>query len=224
MKNCVVFDIDDTLYLEREYVLSGFTAVGAWIRNRYEEDRFAKIAWKLFLDGHRDNVFNLVLQELELPETIEIVSEMVEVYREHQPSITLLPDVRQCLDELRGAVFLGVISDGWPVSQRRKSEALALYQRMDKLIFTAELGPHFQKPHARAFEEIQCLFNVGSSACTYVADNPEKDFLAPNRLGWNTVRVMRQGGLYSHVDKKGDYRAKHTVASLNECKMADFSF
>src|SRR5207302_9076607 len=27
---CVVFDIDDTLYLERDYVRSGFRAVGTW--------------------------------------------------------------------------------------------------------------------------------------------------------------------------------------------------
>ena len=30
---CVVFDIDDTLYLERDYVLSGFAAVGPWARD-----------------------------------------------------------------------------------------------------------------------------------------------------------------------------------------------
>jgi hypothetical protein len=27
---CAVFDIDDTLYLERDYVRSGFEAVGRW--------------------------------------------------------------------------------------------------------------------------------------------------------------------------------------------------
>ena len=27
---CVVFDVDDTLYLERDYVRSGFRAVGVW--------------------------------------------------------------------------------------------------------------------------------------------------------------------------------------------------
>ena len=28
----LVFDLDDTLYLEREYALSGFRAVGDWLR------------------------------------------------------------------------------------------------------------------------------------------------------------------------------------------------
>ena len=32
MRRAVVFDIDDTLYLERDYVRSGFTAAGAWAR------------------------------------------------------------------------------------------------------------------------------------------------------------------------------------------------
>ena len=30
---CVAFDLDDTLYLERDYVRSGFWAVGRWIES-----------------------------------------------------------------------------------------------------------------------------------------------------------------------------------------------
>jgi putative hydrolase of the HAD superfamily len=36
----------------------------------------------------------------------------------------------------------------------------------------------------------------------YVADNPEKDFVGPRRLGWTTVRIRRQMGLYYSL--KGD--------------------
>jgi putative hydrolase of the HAD superfamily len=31
----------------------------------------------------------------------------------------------------------------------------------------------------------------------YVGDNPDKDFLAPNRLGWTTVMVRDERNLHS---------------------------
>ena len=33
----------------------------------------------------------------------------------------------------------------------------------------------------------------------YVADNPEKDFVAPRRMGWRTVQINRPGRLHEGV-------------------------
>jgi len=38
---------------------------------------------------------------------------------------------------------------------------------------------------------------VPPRACIYVADNPAKDFIAPNALGWGTVFIKRPGGIYA---------------------------
>ena len=216
MKRCVVFDIDDTLYLERDYVLSGFQAVGRWVQAEYKELGFAETAWELFLKGHRGNTFDIALGMLGLPDTTEVVSTMVGVYREHRPDIALLPDARECLDKLRDDACLGVITDGALVSQQRKAAALQLSKWIAKVVFTAELGPGFGKPHPRAFEEMQDHFDVEAERCTYVADNPQKDFLAPNRLGWNTLRVVREGGIYARIGAEGDHEARSTVTSLLE--------
>lgn len=56
--HCVVFDIDDTLYLERDYVRSGFLAVEGIVAERFAARGFADQAWAAFERGVRGTIFN----------------------------------------------------------------------------------------------------------------------------------------------------------------------
>ncbi len=215
---CVVFDLDDTLYLERDYVRSGFRAVGEWVRERWGEPRFSELAWRHFLEGVRGTIFNRALEDLGLPADPEVISEAVRVYREHVPDIALLPDARECLQRLRGRFFLGVITDGPLVSQRRKAEALGLPRLVDHILYTAELGEGFGKPHPRAFEEMQRRAGVRGERCVYIADNPRKDFIAPRQLGWGAIRIVREGGIYAGVESPEGQDAEWTVSDLLEAR------
>ena len=42
------------------------------------------------------------------------------------------------------------------------------------------------------------LLGSPHGACAYVADNPEKDFVAPNALGWRTIQYLRPGQIHAH--------------------------
>src|SRR6266436_3783313 len=101
---CVVFDLDDTLYLERDYVRSGFAAVGEWVRTQFGLTSFAERAWNLFQEGFRRNIFDLALEEISLPASSETIKKMVRVYRSHVPDIRLAEDAVCCLEALRGRV------------------------------------------------------------------------------------------------------------------------
>src|SRR5882762_1725218 len=52
-KLCFVFDLDDTLYLERDFVCSGFEHVGIYAEKELGIPNFAERAWSLFVAGHR---------------------------------------------------------------------------------------------------------------------------------------------------------------------------
>ncbi|HUU82014.1 MAG TPA: HAD hydrolase-like protein, partial [Phycisphaerae bacterium] len=54
----------------------------------------------------------------------------------------------------------------------------------------------FGKPHTRAFETMAERLRINPARCAYVADNPAKDFIAPNVLGWRTVQIRRADGIY----------------------------
>ncbi|MEL7208731.1 MAG: hypothetical protein AAGK32_10970, partial [Actinomycetota bacterium] len=47
----MVFDIDDTLYLERDYVRSGFNAVGEHVESQFGTAGVGRRAWELFIEG-----------------------------------------------------------------------------------------------------------------------------------------------------------------------------
>jgi len=195
---CAVFDIDDTLYLERDYVQSGFAAVDRWAAKWLCLPNFGERCWQAFNAGRRRAIFNDVLREFARPAPAELISTLVEVYRTHMPSITLAPDAIEALAAISRTASIAVISDGPAVSQSRKAEALGLDSFASRVILTELLGSGFSKPHPKAFEQVQQC--CPASVYLYIADNPLKDFIAPRQLGWTTVRVRRAQGLHYTVE------------------------
>ena len=60
-RRLVVLDIDDTLYLERDYARSGFTAIGDWARAELGVDDLGERAWAAFEAGTRGTIFDEAL-------------------------------------------------------------------------------------------------------------------------------------------------------------------
>lgn len=193
---CVVFDIDDTLYLERDYVRSGLRAVDRWVRRELGVLEFFETAWDAFDRGVRGRIFDYVLQESGFDASPEIIDRLVSIYRTHTPDIELLPDARGCLDALRAGFALAIVTDGHADSQRAKVAALGTDRWIAPTLLTSTLGQGFGKPHPRAFRMIEAATGFNGPKCTYVADNPAKDFAGPKSLGWRTVRVRRTGALH----------------------------
>jgi putative hydrolase of the HAD superfamily len=195
---CAVFDIDDTLYLERDYVHSGFEAVGHWAAKWLRINDFAERSWNRFISGKRRSIFDEVLCESGRKANPELVSALVEIYRTHTPSIALAPDASEALEAISRIASIAVISDGPAASQSRKAEALGISSFAALIVLTEMFGTDFRKPQSRAFELVSQCSPAGVYA--YIADNPLKDFTAPRQLGWITVRVRRRGGLYYAVE------------------------
>nr|MBO2502482.1 HAD family hydrolase [Thermoanaerobacterales bacterium] len=210
-RRLVVVDIDDTLYPERDYVRSGFAAVGAWARDELGVDGLGERAWAAFEAGVRRTIFDEVLAAAGLEPTPELVGRMVEVYRTHRPDIALLDDARAWLDAVPDDVVVAAVTDGPLASQRAKAEALDLRRWVATIVFTAELGPGRGKPHPAAFERLERELGLAGPCCAYVADNPAKDFVAPRRLGWRTVRVRRPEGLHARVPSGDDVDVEITT-------------
>lgn len=265
MIEAVVFDLDDTLYPERQFAFSGFGAVASAFESVLGPAPSAAARMReLFDSPARGRVFDTLLAERaaagELPQVgdqghtpqvgnqghtpqvgdlghrplTELVADMVRCYRHHLPRISLHPDADRALSRLRAGhvggpgalalggpasgrpIKLGLISDGPAVVQGNKIAALGLAGRLDEIILTDELGPGFGKPDPRAFEMMAQRLNVQPSACVYVADNPAKDFQAPARLGWRTVRLVRSDGIYANAACEGGAEPAHTISSLDE--------
>ena len=211
---CVVLDVDDTLYLERDNIKSGFDAVGRWASEHLGIEDFAERAWKHFLAGVRGTIFDVCLAESDVEARPELVRSLVERYRAHSPEIRLLRDVEECLRAFHGRRVLAAVTDRPRESQRAKVRALGLSRWLHPIVVTSELGESFGKPHPRGFELVQELTGHRGEECVYVADNARKDFVGPAALGWHTVHVRRPRGLYA--DHSGSDRVDRVVTDLSE--------
>lgn len=195
---CVVFDIDDTLYLERDYVFSGFSAVGAWAAAWLGVPDFADRCRAAHENGRRGSIFNSVLADCGLLPKPELVSTLVAIYRTHTPAISLLPDAESALVSIGKSYPIAVITDGPAISQSRKAEALGLSRFARPVLLTEIFGSDCCKPSPVAFREVERL--IPARRYVYIADNPLKDFTAPAMLGWRTIRIRRPGGLHYAVE------------------------
>lgn len=207
---CVVLDIDDTLYLERDYAASGFRAVGRHLG----QPRFAEAAVAALERGVRGSIFDEVLEELGIDPGPGGIGELVGVYRGHPPEIELLEDARARIEDWSQRAKLAVITDGPLASQEAKAGALGLHDWCSPIIYTAKLGEGRGKPHPAAFLQVEAALGLDPSDCAYIADNPAKDFVTPSARGWTTVRVRRPGSLHEAVASGNDVQWE--VRSMRE--------
>jgi putative hydrolase of the HAD superfamily len=217
----IVFDLDDTLYLERDYVQSGFQAVDDWVAAEFRVAGFFTTAWRLFEEGLQGRVFDSALAALGIAAEPQLIGELVGIYRRHRPVIRLAPDAARALKRHAGRDRLALLTDGYVTTQKRKIEGLGLRPYCDPVIITDRWGRDYWKPHPRGFMAIQSRFDRAAADFVYIGDNPDKDFLAPKALGWKTIRIRRAGGLHAARMARPDHDADLTITTLDELDRDD---
>jgi putative hydrolase of the HAD superfamily len=210
----VVFDVDDTLYLERDYVRSGFMSVADLLSQEFGIWDFQEEAWAAFLRGQRGDIFDTALRTLTGEASRSLVELCVDVYRTHRPDIALLSDASSFLTWCRPRFGTAVVTDGPRSSQRAKVLALGLESRIDRIVVTDEMGAGWAKPSVKSFKLLEQEFGYSGSECVYMGDNPVKDFVGPVELGWSTVRVRRRNGI--HEDVRSERDAPYVIAGMGD--------
>lgn len=186
----VIFDLDDTLYSEKEYVRSGYKEVAKIIPQIANvEERL----WMFFEKGKSAIDELLKLEGLE-----ELKQPCLEAYRYQTPDICLYDGVEDLLKKLkRDGYLIGIITDGRPEGQHAKLKALGLERMTDAMIITDELGGIvYRKPNPMAFKKMKDTLGVNYSEMCYVGDNIKKDFIAPQMLGMKCIHYLNQDGIY----------------------------
>lgn len=195
----IVFDMDDTLYPEADFVRSAHRAVAERVWQDLSIDIEPELR-RRFNSGQRGDLMSAALATLGASIPNDYVSRvLVPTYREHVPTILPYVETVAVLEELRKRGHrLALLSDGWAAVQRRKLLALGLADFFEAIVFTDEISPGAWKPSPIGFQRILSDLGVRGDQAAYVSDNPLKDFAGPNSLGMHTVRILRPGT--EHVD------------------------
>lgn len=220
MIKCVAFDMDDTLYDEADYYKSGFAVAAVQIARDFSlnQKTVFDTIWELFSSGVRKNTFNKAAEKLKIKIDENYIGQLVRIFREHKPDISLPADSRQVLGELKKQYKLGLITDGWLPGQEYKVRALGIENFFDSIIYTEKLGTEFWKPSPKGFEKMLTDLKVRAVEAVYVGDNLEKDFIAPNRMGFKTVRIIRSRGIHTGSAPSADAAAQYEIKSPAELK------
>lgn len=191
----VLFDLDDTLYPEREFVDGGFAAVGRFLAPHLDRppEQLATRLIELHDRDGRGRLFDTLLADHGLAADRDLVLACLLVYRTHQPTLRPFEGVIETLSALRSAgLRTGLVSDGEASVQRRKLGALpGVVAQLDQVVLTDELGREHWKPSPAPFRVACRLLNVQAGETAYVANDPRKDFIGARVAGLRTIRVGR---------------------------------
>ena len=223
MTRVICFDLDDTLCKEIDCLKSAFREIAEYSAEHCHGCSVpvavvAHKAYDVMIAAYQEgqNAFDVLnsFLGLDLP-----IADYLYIYRNHKPKIALCEDVDRTLDALKAeGVRIGLITDGRSVQQRNKIKALGLGRWIENadIVVSEEFGS--AKPELANYE----YFMKRYPEChdfTYVGDNPRKDFIAPNSLGWMTI-CLKDDGRNIHRQEfstvKEEAMAKRRIETLLE--------
>ncbi len=211
----LIFDLDDTLYDEKQFVYGGFLKVAKYLDSKYALDErvlYHQMQDILSSEG-RGRIFDSICEKNHINEDIPI---LIEIYRNAKPHIKLYEDAEYFLKKYKGKYLLGLITDGLYSVQRNKITLLGLEKQMDCIVVTDELGRDCWKPSEKPYIKISEELGVPFSEMAYIGDNPHKDFYSARKLGMLTIRVIRECGEHIAAFLSEEYEADYTINNLYE--------
>lgn len=210
-KKIIVFDLDDTLYKEVDFLKSAYHEIASWIEQNYNKTGIYDFMFSCYMQ--KKNTFLCINQEYNLNIEIDIFLSM---YRAHFPCLTLSEEVQKVLNTLVAEnIIIGIITDGREQTQLNKIKALGLdkYISLADCVISESFG--YSKPSQEAFLFFQHKY--GAADYYYIGDNAQKDFIAPNSLGWTTICVLDDGrNIHKQQSVSREMKPAHEISTFSD--------
>ncbi|MGE0463962.1 MAG: HAD family hydrolase [Vicinamibacterales bacterium] len=211
----VLFDLDDTLYPHRRFVLSGFAEVAAHVERHWGVEAcraFALLSRATRIVRGRE--LQALAQHFDLPAWL--VPQLVEIIRAHEPRLRLPRASARVLHALRDGWRMGVVTNGPPDIQARKVTALGLQPLVDTVVYAHATGRGLGKPDRAPFLEAVRRLGVRMARTVFVGDDPVADIGGARQAGMLAVQVRRRDG----GEGKAACAADAVIESLEEVPSA----
>ncbi len=185
----ILFDLDDTLYPERQYVYQGFWAVSNYIQESYKID-----ARKIYLElisifkSRSKKVFDDLIS---LKGISEDPLKLVSIYRAAKRKLSLYSEVCEVLKLLKENNDIILITNGNSEVQRRKINILKLEDFFDDIFILDDFGLEYWKPSTLIFDRIYRKYQGDLSEYVFIG-NGEEDLEFSRRLGIKFFLVKRR--------------------------------
>lgn len=180
-----VFDLDDTLFQEVDFMKSAFKEISSSIDNENAENLSRQLFQK-YSSG--SNAFNWLIETY--PSLNLTLNGLLDQYRNHLPEISLNNGVFELLENLKanGSILI-LVSDGRSITQRNKLKSLKIEHFFNEIYISEEIG--HEKNDGYTFNLINEKYPNHDKVM--FGDNPSKDFEWPNNLEWITIGLRNSG-------------------------------
>ena len=103
--------------------------------------------------------------------------------------VYLFEDVIEVINYLKEKYRLAILTNGSPISQRRKLESTGILDLFELSVVSGEVG--IDKPDSRIFDVMCDKLNVKPEDCLYIGDNYINDVLGARNAGWQAIYLNR---------------------------------
>ncbi len=197
---CICIDLDDTLYNEIEYVISGYKFIEKWI---YDNNN--KISFKIKKETIQNNInshIQIFIKKNNLPE--RYIDYFVKILRDHKPIIELsrnnLEKLRKLKDKFKNLILL---TNGRSISQRNKIESLKITEFFNDILISEEIGAN--KPDEKLYQKI--IKKYKDHNILFVGDNIDVDLVTPIHLGYKTLLIKNiKNRIHNYDNNHPDFK------------------
>lgn len=204
MINLIVFDLDNTLYREADYlknVLLEFSEyLDILIQNLTSDDIEQKI------NRRKKNVLKNLIDEFigKKYSSIYNLNKIFKIYKYSQRKIFLYKDASEILPKLRNlGIKVSILTNGIEQVQKNKLALLNLEKMVD---YVKIVEGENSKPNNVAFLSLMNGFGVTEKETMMIGDDPINDIVGARNIGIYTFRLKR--GFFKKVFSNADYESK----------------
>jgi putative hydrolase of the HAD superfamily len=204
-----VFDLDDTLYPELDYLQSAFRFIASEIGPFSGTNLYDEMLRRYHL---KENVFEWLVSACGAINRPITMPYLLDLYRNHDPEIRLDEQTAKFLSKLKQkGISAGLITDGRSITQRNKLKALGLSDYFKDIIISEEFGS--EKPDKRNYLFFENKYP--GHEFFVIGDNTATDFLVPEELGWTTI-CLRSAGRNIHPQDFSAVGKRTIISTLGE--------
>ena len=180
---CLFIDLDDTLYNEVDFVISGYNHIYKWVLKNLNLD----IQYRPSKKDVINNIENHIQTFIKKNNLAEKYSDtFIKLIREHKPNINLsysnLKKLKVISNTFKNLVL---ITNGRSISQRNKLQSLNIQKFFMEILISEEFG--FKKPDKIFYEKI--IEKYKNYNLIFIGDNIDIDLITPIDKGLKTILI-----------------------------------
>ena len=198
----LLFDLDDTLYPEKQYIYQGFWNVACILYKRHRLDcieTYLNLV-KMFRSGS-SKVFDDFLLSRNINKEVNYI---VDIYRKSDKKLYLYKDVIESLKYLKEVNNnLILVTNGRSETQWYKIKHLGLMEIFDDIFVLDDFGVKYWKPSTLIFGRISSKYGNNLSDYFFIG-NGEEDFEFSKTLGMDFIFINRYNKVRGITPRKND--------------------